>query len=217
MIRRFLKYAHKHGFAATVDRMLLSVKRTLRGNRLVLFYCHLDDCVSTSWAGSVCANIERINRECEVKPRDLRQIIEDWNPSLKRRQVVGRFSLGASLWLYKVDGRVAGYGWTLAGQTVEPHFYPVCAKDLHLFDFFVFPQYRGKRINVFLVNHILTEMSQEGIRRAFIEAHEWNSEQLASISRMPFVKLGCARKFQLFGNSIVVWSNKTTGVHPLKY
>jgi ribosomal protein S18 acetylase RimI-like enzyme len=111
------------------------------------------------------------------------------------------------LWLFKQDGEVAAYGWTLIGKTVVPHYFPLGPNDAHLFDFFVMPKFRGRGINPTLVRHILAQLAGEKRRRAFIEAAEWNTAQLTSLAKTPFQKMGSARKFRLLGKPIVLWSH----------
>ena len=78
---------------------------------------------------------------------------------------------------------------------------------MHLFDFHVFPQYRGRGINPFLVTHILESLARVGAGRAFIEAAEWNKAQLSSLTKTPFRRLGMARKLTIFRRTIVLWSD----------
>jgi GNAT superfamily N-acetyltransferase len=151
--------------------------------------------------------IEQKNHPAELNEDDRRRIANAWNVELANRLHAERFSRGESLWLLKTDGKVAAYGWTIKHQTIEPHFYPLGTGDVHLFDFFVFPEFRGRRFNPFLVNHILGRLASEHAKRAFIEAAEWNTPQLTSLGRTSFRKLGCARKFRLFGKTIVVWQD----------
>jgi GNAT superfamily N-acetyltransferase len=128
-----------------------------------------------------------------------------WNPLLSSRNIKKRFELGGSLWLIKSEGHLAGYGWTLQGHTVEPHYFRLGPDDVHLFDFQVFPQYRGRGMNPLLVGYILRGLAVEGGCRAFIEAAEWNRPQLASLRNTPFRRLGLARKFTVFGRTMVCW------------
>ena len=69
--------------------------------------------------------MERHRNQTDLSPRDLQEITSFWNPELARRKIKERFELGASLWLIKVEGKLAGYGWTLQGRTVEPHYFPL--------------------------------------------------------------------------------------------
>ena len=154
------------------------------------------------------ATVERKNNESELSSQDLLQIINVWNPNIARRQLAERFAQGASLWLFKLNDKLAAYGWTIIGRTMERHFMPLGPNDAHLFDYFVFPEYRGRRINPALVNHILTRLVAERRNRAFMEAAEWNTAQLSSLGRTPFHPFGRAWKFNLFRKTLVVWSNK---------
>jgi ribosomal protein S18 acetylase RimI-like enzyme len=106
----------------------------------------------------------------------------------------------------KSGGKLPGYGWTLQGGTIEPHYFPLAQDDVHLFDFHVFPQYRGQGINPFLVTHILHSMTGECGGRAFIEAAEWNEAQLSSLRKTPFRCMGWAKKSTIFHRTIVCWA-----------
>jgi ribosomal protein S18 acetylase RimI-like enzyme len=176
---------------------------------MVLFFCDLRTSAPPAFEAANNAKVERKNVESEVPANDMLQITSTGHSTMARRRFSQRFAQGASLWLFKVDGKLAGFGWTLVGRTIEPHFFPLGSNDAHLFDFYVFPQYRGQRINPRLVNHILTSLSREMRHRAFIEAAEWNSPQLSSLKRTPFVPLGLASKYCLFGKTLVLWSGES--------
>jgi ribosomal protein S18 acetylase RimI-like enzyme len=181
---------------------------------MVIFFCDLRASVPLAFEAANNATVERKNVESEVDANDMLQITSIGNSTIARRRFSQRFAQGASLWLFKVDGKLAGFGWTLVGRTVEPHFFPLGSDDAHLFDFYVVPQYRGQRINPRLVNHILKSLSREMRPRAFIEAAEWNSPQLSSLKRTPFVALGLASKFRLFGKTLVLWSGDSAKLLP---
>jgi ribosomal protein S18 acetylase RimI-like enzyme len=174
---------------------------------MVLFYFDLAD------DGSLAAtnmpdhlNVARKTGLDAIDTPDWQQITELWNPRLCRRNFSERFQEGASLWLIRSEGRLAGYGWTMTGRTIAPHYHPLGANDVHLFDFLVFPEFRGRNINPSLVRHILNELTAEGSSRAFIEVREWNRPQMISLAKTPFRCLGVARKASLFGKTFVEWS-----------
>jgi len=204
-ISRLVGYFRRHGISATVRRAGLSTRRALFSSRMVLFYCDLHPqslpipCMSSS------LEVERKRHEGELGSRDLEEITSFWNPKLARRNIKERFGRGAVLWLIKSEGRLMGYGWTLQGHTVEPHYVCLAPDDIHLFDFHVFPQYRGRGVNPLLVRYILGSLSAESRGRAFIEVAEWNQAQLASLRMTPFRRLGSARKFTFFRRTAVYW------------
>lgn len=206
---RLVNYYTHHGCGATFSRILLFVRRLFSFPRMFLFYRDL-----TSWDSALittnCSDDLRVERQInadQIDSRDLQQIVNFWNPGIYRQHVAERFERGASLWTIRSAGRLAGYGWTITGCTVEPHYFPIGPNDVHLFDFLIFPKYRGRRLNPLLVIHILDQMATEGRSRAYIEAAEWNRAQLTSLSKTGFRLFGTARKARFFGRTFVQWGN----------
>jgi GNAT superfamily N-acetyltransferase len=210
-ISRLAAYGKRHGFRATLERGGLFVRRLFSSNRMVLFYldfssyaASVNQCSAAQTSGNL--TFERKPSREEMAAGDWEQIVNFWNPTLSRRSFTERFQQGASLWLARCDGKLAGYGWTLTGRTIEPHYHPLGANDVHMFDFLVFPEFRGRNINPRLVDHILHQLAAEGRTRAYIEVREWNHPQLKSLSKTPFRLLGVARKRSVFGRTLVEWS-----------
>ena len=211
-ISRFSDYYRRHGLRATIGRMGVALKRAFFSGRSVLFYCDLARLTAPPADLPSFLKVERKRSPAELSPEDLEGMTSFWNPKLATRNMKERFGKGASLWLIKSRDSLAGYGWTLWGSTVEPHYFPLGPDDVHLFDFHVFPQYRGRGMNPFLVTHILRSLATEGADRALIEAAEWNQAQLSSLLKTPFRRLGQARKLTIFGRTIVCWAeNETIG------
>lgn len=179
---------------------------------MVLFYCELQNegsATATKLPGHL--KVERKASLDGIGAQDWQQISEFWNPDLCRQNFSERFREGATLWLIRADGKLAGDGWTMTGRTIAPHYHPLGANDAHLFDFLVFPEFRGRNINPLLVGHILNELSAEGGTRAYIEVREWNRPQLVSLAKTRFRRLGVARKASLFGRTFVEWSAAPEG------
>lgn len=174
---------------------------------MVLFYFDFDKTKAYIPGGQLPSHliVERKQLQEEVNPEDLKKMVEFWNPKIARRDLEERFAAKATLWLIQSHGRIAGYGWTMVGRTLKPHYYPFGVNDVHLFDFLVFPEYRGRGINPLLVGYILGQCSAEGRTRAYIEVAEWNQSQLTSLRKTGFQYFGVARKRSLFGRTIVEW------------
>jgi|HubBroStandDraft_1064217.scaffolds.fasta_scaffold194163_2 ribosomal protein S18 acetylase RimI-like enzyme len=204
-ISRFADFHRRNGLRATIRRIGLAAKRSLFSSRMALFYCDLSVLTSSMTDLPSSLKVERKRNAAEISQQDLQQITSLWNPKLAQRNMQERFGLGASLWLIRFEDQLAGYGWTLQGCTVEPHYFRLGPDDAHLFDFHVFSQYRGQGLNPLLVTQILHNLSAECHGRAFIEAAEWNQPQLASLRRTPFRLLGSARKLTLFRHTMVFW------------
>jgi ribosomal protein S18 acetylase RimI-like enzyme len=204
-ISRLNAYYRRNGVGATLRRAVLAGNRALFSGRTVLFYCDLEAKSSRPADLERVIAVERKRDETELNPQNLEEMTRFWNADLVHRSIRARFGQGASLWLMKCEGKLAGYGWTLQGRTVEPHFFRLGHDDVHLFDFYVFPQYRGQGLNPLLVSYILRELASECGGRAFIEAAEWNHAQLASLRKTSFHRLGRASKFTIFRRTIVCW------------
>lgn len=204
-ISRVTTYIQRRGLAATIRRAGVAVTRSISG-RMVLYYCDLSQWDLPRAEAAVSFEVEQYRNQRDLHSADLTEITSFWNPGMAYRNLEERFGLGATLWLIRLDKRLAGYGWTLQGKTVEPHYFHFGTEDVHLFDFHVFPQYRGRGVNPALVNSILNSLASRVLGRAFIEAAEWNHPQLASLRKTPFRCLGLARKFKIFGKTMVCWS-----------
>jgi ribosomal protein S18 acetylase RimI-like enzyme len=209
-ISRYADFYRRHGFVNSVRRAGLAAKRAVLSNRMVVFYCDLADQLTSAGGISSSLTIDRLRSEAEFRPKDLLAMTSFWNPKQARRNISERFEQGASLWLIKSEDNLAGYGWSLQGRTVEPYYFPLGKDDIHLFDFHVFPQYRGRGINPLLVAHILRNGPTTCGGRAFIEAAEWNEAQLSSLRKTPFRQLGLARSFTIFGRTFVSWIGNIT-------
>lgn len=206
-ISRLEAYYTRYGLRATIRRGVLVITRGLFSNRMVLFYCDLAKQAASPADLPSSLRVELKRSFADLSPQDLVQMTSFWLPKQAHRNVKKRFNKGALLWLIKCEDILAGYGWTLQGHTVEPHYFPLGKGDVHLFDFHVFPRYRGRGLNPFLVSHILRSVAADGGGRAFIEAAEWNKAQLSSLSRTPFRRLGWARKLTIFRHTIVCWAD----------
>ncbi len=193
-----------HGTQDTLRRGWLALQRAASAGRMVLFTCALPLPDVSRMTGS----LERKKNQATLSAEDLARLLSHWNPDATRRLMTERFAAHAELWLLREQGKIAAYGWSLKEKTMEPHFFQLRPGDVHLFDFFVFPEFRGRGLNPALVGQILATMSREGLKRALIEAAAWNKAQLASLKKTPFQQLGIARK-SFSGKPIVVWSDRS--------
>jgi len=205
LVSRLTEYYKRHGFAATLRRAGLGARRMLFDGRMVVFYCDLYEGRLPQVIVSKALRVERIQALTELSPEDLQAMTSFWNPKLASGNIRERFEKGATLWMVECEGQLAGYGWTMQGQTIAPYYFPLGPDDVHLFDFHVLPSYRGRGINPCLVGQILDHLETNGAGRAFIEAAEWNNAQLSSLRKTQFRCLGLARSFTILGHTFVSW------------
>jgi GNAT superfamily N-acetyltransferase len=206
-ISRAWSYYRLHGVSALTGRVGEALRRAAYAGEHVLFSCALPvgaPVQKRSFPGS----FESKASAGEIAPADLERITSHWNPQENRRLMDQRFAAKARLWLARWEGLVAGYGWTLKGATISPHFYALTLGEVHLFDFFVFPEFRGRGINPVLVEYILSKLGEEGASKAYIECAAWNKAQLASLKKTSFQRMGAARKFCFGGRVFVQWTEK---------
>ena len=216
-ISRVADYYSRHGFGATIRRAGEATKRALFSSRMLVFYCDLAQQTPRAVTIPSCMTVERVRNETDVSPQDYQEITSFWNPKQARRNIKERFVKGASLWLIKSEGHVAGYGWTIEGRTISEYYFPMGQKDVQLFDFYVFPKFRGRALHWLLTAHILRVLAAEGASRAFADTGEWNQAQIASFKMTPFRRLGKVRSFTIFGRAFVSWvENGTTEPKNLK-
>jgi len=208
-ISRLVEYFRRHGFAATMSRAMLAGKRAFFASRMAVFYCDLDERKIRPVNMPVSFAVRRVNALTELDPNHLQQIADAWNPTLARKNIVERFEKGASLWLVESEKIVAGYGWTLRGNVIAPYYFPLGADDVQLFDFYVFPKFRGRAMHWLLTGYILRALAVEGCARAFADTGEWNKAQLAAFKMTPFRLLGMVKTYRLLGRSFSHWVSDT--------
>lgn len=199
-------YFQRNGVRATVQRAGQVVRRALFSGRMVILGCEItaQGAASANWPA--CLKVERKRCEAEISAPDLEAMINFWNPQLARRNIKERFHKGASLWMIKAEGKLAGYGWTLQGRAVEPFYVRLQPEDVQLFDFLVFPEYRGRNINPGLVGCILRSLAAECRGHAYMEVAEWNLPQLSSVKKTPLRRLGSVWMLSLFGYKFPLWA-----------
>ena len=204
-VSRLTEYLRRHGFAATVRRAGLAARRSIFAGRMVVFYCDLDERKLRPISIPKTFSIKRVNALTELGTERLQEMTSFWNPKLASRNIRERFEKGASLWLVECEGRLAGYGWTLQGQAIERYYFPLTSGDAQLFDFYVFPSFRGRALHWLLTGHILHMLALEGASRAFADTGEWNAAQLASFKMTPLRRFGQVRTYKIFGQQLTRW------------
>jgi len=201
---RIWLFSRRHGVRATLNRVGVGLRRWRSGRWMALFYCDLARDIPEPLL-QTASRLVRVSSVSFLTEADHQRMLESGYPPAIEADMAKRFARGTTLWILQLNGRIGGYGWTLTGGTMETHFHPLGATDVHLFDFYVFPEFRGRRLNPTLVGCILRELSATQRGRAFIECAVWNEPQLRSLARTPFQRFGTAAKYSFPGRTIVCW------------
>ncbi len=204
-VSRLTAYYTRHGFVPTIRRAVVAVKRALFSSRMVVFYCDLGKLSAVAVKVPNSLRVERLRSYADLSPQDLQDLTSFWNPKQAHRNTRERFEKRASLWLIKSGDKLAGYGWTLQGRTIAPYYFLLGENDVQLFDFYVFPKFRGRAIHWLLTAYILQTLAAEGRARAFADTGEWNQAQISSFKMTPFRRLGLVRSFTILGRTFVSW------------
>lgn len=204
-ISRLAEYYRRHGLGATTRRAVVAGRRALFASRMVVFYCDLDSQTLRSVKMPKSFAVRRVNALAELAPEHFEEITSSWNPKLAQQNIQERFEKEASLWLVESENRLAAYGWTLRGQTIASYYFPLGSDDVQLFDFYVFPKFRGRALHWLLTSHILHQLADEGASRAFADTGEWNQAQLAAFKMTPFRLLGLVKTYKVFGREFSHW------------
>jgi GNAT superfamily N-acetyltransferase len=205
LISRVSAYGKRNGLRATVRRFGVATRRALFANRMVVFYCDLAKATVSPTSFPSSLKVERLGNYAELSKPDLQEMISFWNPDLAHRDIRERFEQGASLWVIRSGDRLAGYSWTIRGRTIAQYYFPMAPDDVQLFDFYVFPKFRGRAILWFLVTHILRILREEGVSRVFGDVAEWNQASLSFYKTVPFHRLGMVRTFTILRCTLVHW------------
>jgi len=204
-ILRLTEYYRRHGFENTTRRAILAMKRMLLSSRMVVFYCDLNGQVISDIKIPNQLYVERIQTLRTLRPEYRQEMIECWNPAIAERNIREQFEKGASLWLVRYNEQLAGYGWTMQGKTIGRYYFPIGQNDVQMFDFYIFPRYRGRALHWLLTSHILCTLASEGRSRVYADTGEWNQAQLASFTMTPFRILGIVRMYKIFGRVLTCW------------
>lgn len=177
---------------------------------MAVFYCDLGTQATAAVNIPNSLKVVRLKSYAGLDQLDLQSMMSFWNPKLAHQNIRARFEKGASVWLVKSGETLAGFGWTLQGRPIEPYYFPLAKDDVQLFDFYVFPKFRGRAIHWLLTTYILQTLAAEGGTRAFADTGEWNRAQLASFKMTPFRLLGWVRTYRILGRTFTRWVENET-------
>lgn len=202
---RAAKYLRRHGLKASLQRLRREARNRFRFNRDVIFARDLLQGGLDDHPLSEEHRVERYDKSTGVPEGMLKRISEEYSEEIVKEYVSQRLEKGACLWCLVKDAEHMSYTWALSGRAMKPHYFPLGERDLHLFDGYTFPPFRGRGLNVVLLDHVLKHYRDRGFVRALLETHEWNAPVIKMVPKNGFVKIGLARKKVSGGKCRVTW------------
>jgi hypothetical protein len=200
------------GFLVTLKWFLVTRVRRFRifPQRKVIWCRDLTEAEDEDFELPPNITITRFRSRDQMDKEDLKVLIEnvtDLMGTIASKMIDSRFEKGAVLWLIKEDGHLAGYRWTIENDPLYHTYVPLTEKDVHLLDNELFEGFRGGPLNQLFSKSYRITLKREGFKRAFSETHFWNKRAIKAVLKGGGCQIGIARKFHLFGRTIVIWSD----------
>jgi len=205
ILTRFIHYYRSNGIWRTFTRIMLKVKEIFTWDTYQLFYVNLCD---TQDEFTPIDNEYSIECYCEkqlVPDSVYSRYREQFNAKITEQNYDQRFHRGAWLWTIHNKDQFFGFVWSICGKTMDSYFFPLLSRDVHLFDNYIFTEYRGKGINSFLLSGVLQRLKDYDCDRVLFETKTTNASELRSFSRLKFTQLCKARKTVFGKYNVIIW------------
>ena len=205
---RFTRYYNSKGLSTTIRRIVQKFAESLFEKPYILFYADLAGINDAEHSLPKNFNVTSYQNERDVPQKDLEAFFDYLGEKMMRYYLKTRLHRGASLWVVKVDGTPAGYLWSIRGDTIQPHYFPLTENDVNLFDDLIFEKFRGRGINPLFVNEVLCRLKHQSLTRAFIDTNVTNCPEIHSLAKTGFKQFATARKFRLGKRNFTTWLQK---------
>lgn len=209
LVARMKSYQTQYGFWQMVLHAFTKPWDVLFNREFILYYSDLCD-IRHAPEGGPSLRVDRYSEKEALEQDEYAELIKNHPRQIVDMQFRERFEKGASIWLLKENGQVAGFVWTIKGRTVRKHFFPIVSQDVHFFDNEVFPQYRSRGLNTTLIETVLWRCKEAGMVRAHIETPKKNRAERRSLAKTHFQDYGMAKKTCFLWPNLTLW--KTTDI-----
>lgn len=207
LMKRILNIYRKEGAANVFKKAFVKAYQNILYRKIIVFYVSLADDDIKDYQLPRELTVKRRWSEGELSSEEMEQLSSHWNSYGEFNENIARFKKDSSVWLLEEKEKVLAFQWTVRGKTIKPYLFPFTKDDAHIFDCYVFPEYRGKRFNSMLTNYLLRELRKEGVLRVFWEVHEWNRSELKSVPKIDIAyrEVGTAKKYRIFNKELILW------------
>lgn len=207
-LKRLVREIDKRGIFGGIKWLITTSYHRLLPQKQIIWCTDLTQMDTEGFSMPDNLKIQRFYSIDQIDKEDLKTLVEcntELMGSAASSLIQERFDKGAVLWLYKENGILAGYRWTIVNDHVTPTYVPQTKTDVHTIGEEIFPAFRGR--NLFLLvrtsNRII--MKNEGFKRLYSETYLWNKRAVKAIIKARGRQFGIATMFSLFGKKVVIW------------
>lgn len=204
-LERLARYYRSKGLASTVKQIGQKIKDSVCRKPYYLYAVDLADRADCENELSSSIEVVAYQKEADVPSEIVQPFFERLGEKAMRHYMNVRFGKGAWLWVVCMDRQAAGYLWSIRGGTVEPHYFPLTANDVNLFDDMILEPYRGRGLNAMLINLVLSELKKQSVVRVFIDTQTTNRAEIRSLAKTDFKVFVCARKHRWGRHIMTLW------------
>jgi RimJ/RimL family protein N-acetyltransferase len=213
MLRNFISkiifWYEKHGLLNMFFVAGERIWRKIFRNRYVLFCLDFADLKESDMC-FLNKNVILVQYEDpnDIPQKDIDQMISNMGKVIIEDMLQRFHTKGATLWIAKINGRVAGVQWSKIGGFDGFDAIPLTSKDVVPIAVFVYPDFRGQNIGPTMIQKMICELNKKGVNRVYINVNIWNTTQLHSVLKAGFKKIGVYREFKVLGRHITIWPQK---------
>jgi len=205
LVQRFANQYRVYGLWGAIANTKTYLHRNLLHKSTFLYVADLEKLSNEDFILPEEYSIVAYHSRSDIPAKDQERYFGHAGKENGENEISDRFSKNAILWMLRVNEAPAGFIWSVRGKMVDPYFVPLAPNDSVLFDAVTFPEFRGKRIYSLLTNGVILRLRNDGCTRAFGHAEEWNLPSINGLRKTYLKAIGKARKFNLFGRTLVVW------------
>lgn len=211
-LKRLLKEIDKRGIFGGIKWLITTSYHRLLPQKQIIWCTDLTQMDAEGFSLPDNLKIQRFYSIDQVDKEDLKTLIEcgtELMGSAASSLIRERFDKGAVLWLYKENGILAGYRWTIANNHVTPTYLPHTETDVHSIGEEIFPAFRGRNLFLLVRTSCRIIMKNEGFKRFYSETYLWNKRAVKAILKAGGRQFGIATMFSIFGKNVVIWHDMT--------
>jgi len=157
-------------------------------SRRIVYCCDLRTGFHGRRVSSVGLSVRRCSRYEELTQDDV-DILVRYQGEWWCREFRRWFNRKEQLWIGQLDGRLAGFCWTVFGNNVDSYWRQLGSNDVLVHRCFTLPSGRRRGVYSQTLGHAIRVLAREGARRAYIDTQHWNVPSRRGILKAGFTEV----------------------------